>query len=164
MARSGDNARIAKLGKYAQTSAPTFGTDLTGLANDVALLLANSVDTANDLPASGDYSGQQVWVSGESGFYVWDGVKWLLGSQWGVTVHGATSSGNSGGTYWSSLYTWTFPVAFAAPPAVTISASSRGGIQWAALQYVTATQFQYYILRAGAAPISGWLHWRADAV
>jgi hypothetical protein len=68
MARSGSNSRITLLGQYPMTSAPTFGTDLTEVVNDIAPLIGESVENVGDLPSTG-WSGRTVYVTATRGVY-----------------------------------------------------------------------------------------------
>lgn len=76
MARTGDNSRIPAIGVYPQTSAPTFGTDLTELADDVAQLIGETEPTVGDLPASGNWTGRTIYVQSDGRLYTWSGSAW----------------------------------------------------------------------------------------
>lgn len=77
MARTGNNSRIPQLGVYPQTSAPTFGTDLTDLSSSVAEVIGETFANVSDLPGSGNWTGRTVWVSATNGMYVWRGNSWV---------------------------------------------------------------------------------------
>jgi hypothetical protein len=78
MARSGNNARIPAIGKYPQTTAPTFGTDLTDLADSVANLIGESNATASALPTTGNWPGRTILVTGTNLVYTWTGSAWII--------------------------------------------------------------------------------------
>jgi hypothetical protein len=77
MARSGDGTRIPVLGKYSQSSAATFGTDLTELSDDIEELIGESEALVTDLPASGNWTGRTILVRADNTSRVWTGTQWI---------------------------------------------------------------------------------------
>ena len=137
MARSGNNSRIPAIGSYAQTSAPTFGTDLTELANDIAELIGESFATVGALPSVGNWPGRTALVASNGLQHVHDGTAWksaplVQGEQRSVTT---SSSGD---------VTIVFPAAFTTLASVVVQDSNTGGgigpVLWK-LQSRSATQF-----------------------
>jgi len=133
MARTGSNSRIPAIGKYSQTGAPTFGTDLTDLADDLADLINPSVATPGALPLSENWPGRTIYVLSTGSFSTHDGTEWISDAAH-MQVNGVNSIGaalvqagigkvaGSGGE--STSANITFPKPFSSPPAVT--ASIRG--------------------------------------
>jgi hypothetical protein len=69
MARSGNNTRITSLGRYPMTSAPTFGTDLTEVVDDIAPLIGEEDENVSDLPETGTWVGRTIFVQAVRGLY-----------------------------------------------------------------------------------------------
>jgi len=100
MARTGTNSRITALGQYPQTSAPTFGTDLTEVVDDVAELIGEEAATVTALPTTSLFVGRTVWVVAVNGFYVCRSLSptvWVPASSQfaAVNIGDTTTSGNT---------------------------------------------------------------------
>lgn len=81
MARTGDGTRIPLLGTYG--GAPTFAADLTQISSDAGSLIGESVATVLALPASGNWVGRTITVTGADNSYlkyVWTGTAWVRSS------------------------------------------------------------------------------------
>ena len=78
MARSGNNSRIAAIGSYSQSSAPTFGGDLTELANDLSELIGEAESTPSALPLSENWPGRTIYAQSTLALYTWTESGWRL--------------------------------------------------------------------------------------
>ena len=125
MARSGNNSRIPAIGSYAQTSAPTFGTDLTELANDVADLIGESFATGSALPLSGNWPGRTAYTE-DGKFWAWSGSKWhRLWTDAGSPFAVASGTGSVVFSGTNANFSITLPTGrFTAPPIVTVISRS----------------------------------------
>lgn len=146
MARSGDNARIPAIGQYSQTSAATFGADLTELANDVAQKIGESVANFGALPASGSWPGRTIFVRENKKLYIWDGTSWYLRDR----INGAQFVGSTSGT---GIVTINHGLG-AVPAWVQITGFNSGAVPTTRNIIVSATsdtQIQVYVTNGGNA-------------
>lgn len=91
MARSGNNARIPKIGTYLATSGATFAADLTGLANDVAQVINEYVSTPGELPLTGNWPCRTITAISNFAQYMWVNNGWRRMTPNGFQFSGSTS-------------------------------------------------------------------------
>lgn len=64
------------------SAAPSLPGYSLELGNQVDVFYGSNVASAANLPASGKFAGQRVWLVDVKGWAVWDGSKWVTDTAW----------------------------------------------------------------------------------
>ena len=161
---------------YDDDSAYDPAAHVTDVASHFDALIGETVDTASNLPTSGNWVGREIMAEDTLAIYrctalpnTWRRV-WSVGTPYAEASGEASTTGVAGGSsspfFWSGNESVTFPVGrFSVAPLVTASpAGNTSGSIFPGVQIhdITTSGFTFKVFRIGAAPATGTkIHWRA---